>query len=60
MKGRDFEADFYDEFNSRLIQVTYAIDKVEEREIKGIMKANELIKAKELIIVTYDIEGKRR
>jgi len=41
VKGRGFKSDFYDEFNSRLIQVTYAIDKAEEREIKWIMKANE-------------------
>lgn len=58
IKGKDFEVDFYDELNSRLIQVTYAVDKVEEREIKGLMKANELVKARELIVVTYDIEGK--
>ncbi|BBG24789.1 ATP-binding protein [Sulfuracidifex tepidarius] len=57
IKGGDFEVDFYDELNSRLIQVTYASDKVEEREIKGILKADEVVKAKERIIVTYDIDG---
>ncbi|WP_236752261.1 ATP-binding protein [Acidianus sp. HS-5] len=57
IKGNNFEVDFYDEVNSRLVQVTYSSDKVEEREINGLLKADELVKAKERIIVTYDVEG---
>nr|WP_252896970.1 ATP-binding protein [Metallosphaera hakonensis] len=52
--------DFYDEVNSRLIQVTRASDKVDEREIRGIVKAESLVQAKELLIVTYDVEGVER
>ncbi|AWR98168.1 AAA family ATPase [Acidianus sulfidivorans JP7] len=51
-----FEVDFYDEINSRLIQVTYASDKVEDREIRGLIEGYRLTKAKELIIVTWDLE----
>ncbi|WP_338602782.1 ATP-binding protein [Sulfolobus tengchongensis] len=50
----DYEVDFYDEENSRLIQVTYAMDKIEEREIKGLIR--EKNRAKELIIVSWDLE----
>ena len=57
VKGKDFEVDFYDEVNSRLLQVTYASDKIEEREIRSLLKAEEMLKAKELIVITYDIEG---
>jgi predicted AAA+ superfamily ATPase len=57
VKGKDFEVDFYDEVNNRLIQVTYATGSIEEREIMGLIKAEEEIKARELIIVTYDVEG---
>ncbi|MCG3109757.1 hypothetical protein L3N51_02053 [Metallosphaera sp. J1] len=53
----DYEVDFYDQ-NSRLIQVTYATDKVEEREIKGLMR--EKNKAKELIVVSWDLEYTER
>jgi len=57
VKGKDFEVDFYDEVNSRLLQVTYASDKIEEREIRSLLKAEEMLRAKELIVITYDIEG---
>ncbi|ADX84859.1 ATP-binding protein [Saccharolobus islandicus] len=57
VKGKDFEIDFYDEINSRLLQVTYASDKIEEREIRSLLKAEEMLRAKELIMITYDIEG---
>ena len=57
VKGNGFEVEFYDEVNSRLVQVTYAHDKVEEREIRGLLKAKELVEAKEMIVVTYDVEG---
>ncbi|WP_338602151.1 ATP-binding protein [Sulfolobus tengchongensis] len=52
----NYEVDFYDEINSRLIQVTYASDKVENREIKGLIEGYKLTKAKELIIVSWDIK----
>jgi predicted AAA+ superfamily ATPase len=58
VEGKDFEVDFYDEVNSRLIQVTLASDKVEVREIKGILKANELLRVKELVVIAHGIEGK--
>ncbi|EHP70391.1 MAG: ATP-binding protein [Metallosphaera yellowstonensis] len=57
VKGKDFEVDFYDEVNSRLLQVTYSSDKVEEREFKALLKAEEMLRARELVVVTYDIEG---
>ena len=57
VKGNGFEVDFYDEVNSRLVQVTYAHDKVEQREIRGLLKAKELVEAKEMTVVTYDVEG---
>ncbi|MGC9105453.1 MAG: ATP-binding protein [Thermoprotei archaeon] len=57
VKGRDFEVDFYDEVNSRLIQVSYARDKIEEREFRALLKARELVRAKEMVVVTYDLEG---
>ncbi|WP_218265867.1 ATP-binding protein [Saccharolobus shibatae] len=57
VKGKDFEVDFYDEINSRLLQVTYASDKIEEREIRSLLKAEEMLRVKELIVITYDIEG---
>ncbi len=60
IKNKDYEVDFYDEVNNRLIQVTYATDKVEEREFKGLIKANEKVKAKDLIIITYDIEEEEK
>ncbi|AGJ61971.1 ATP-binding protein [Saccharolobus islandicus] len=57
VKGKDFEIDFYDEINSRLLQVTYASDKIEEKEIRSLLKAEEMLRTKELIMITYDIEG---
>ena len=57
VKGKDFEIDFYDEINSRLLQVTYTSDKIEEREIRSLLKAEEMLRAKELIVITYDIES---
>ena len=56
VKGKDFEIDFYDEINSRL-QVTYTSDKIEEREIRSLLKAEEMLRTKELIVITYDIES---
>jgi predicted AAA+ superfamily ATPase len=42
----------------QLIQVTYASnkDEVEKREIKGLLKASELLKCKNLLVVTWDYE----
>ncbi|WCM36456.1 ATP-binding protein [Sulfolobus islandicus] len=57
VKGKDFEIDFYDEVNSRLLQVTYTSDKIEEKEIRSLLKAEEMLRTKELIMITYDIEG---
>ncbi|ADB86235.1 ATP-binding protein [Saccharolobus islandicus] len=57
VKGKDFEIDFYDEVNSRLLQVTYTSDKIEEREIRSLLKAEEMLRTKELIVITYDIES---
>jgi predicted AAA+ superfamily ATPase len=57
VKGKDFEIDFYDEINSRLLQVTYTSDKIEEREIRSLLKAEEMLRTKELIVITYDIES---
>lgn len=57
---KNYEVDFYDEVNNRLIQVTYATDKVEEREIRGLIRAYEKVRARELIVVTYDVEGEEK
>ncbi len=42
----------------QLIQVTYtsARDEIEKREIKSLLKANELLKCKNLICITWDYE----
>ena len=42
----------------QLIQVTYASskDEVEKREIKALLKASELLKCKDLLIITWDYE----
>ncbi|MEM5811669.1 MAG: ATP-binding protein [Candidatus Aenigmatarchaeota archaeon] len=42
----------------QLIQVTYASnkDEIEKREIKGLLKASELLKCKDLLIITWDYE----
>ena len=41
----------------QLIQVTYATDKVEERETKSLIKASKELKCKNMIIITWDYEG---
>ena len=41
----------------QLIQVTYATDKVEERETKSLIKASKELKCKNMIIITRDYEG---
>ncbi|MEM0476613.1 MAG: ATP-binding protein [Candidatus Aenigmatarchaeota archaeon] len=42
----------------QLIQVTYASnkDEIEKREIKALIKASELLKCKDLLIITWDYE----
>jgi predicted AAA+ superfamily ATPase len=42
----------------QLIQVTYASgkDEIERREIKSLIKASELLKCKDLLIITWDYE----
>jgi predicted AAA+ superfamily ATPase len=42
----------------QLIQVTYASskDEIEKREIKSLLKASELLKCKDLLIITWDYE----
>ncbi len=37
--------------------MTYTSDKIEEREIRSLLKAEEMLRTKELIVITYDIEG---
>jgi len=37
--------------------VTYTSDKIEEREIRSLLKAEEMLRTKELIVITYDIES---
>lgn len=46
----------------QLIQVTYAFDKneVESREVKALLKASNLLKCKDLLVITWDYEGKER
>ena len=46
----------------QLLQVTYANerDEIEEREIKGLIKASELLGCKDLVCITWDFEGEER
>ena len=43
----------------QLIQVTYSSDKneIEKREIRALLKASDLLKCKNLLIITWDYEG---
>jgi predicted AAA+ superfamily ATPase len=47
---------------NKLIQVTYASnkDEIEKREIKGLLKASELLKCENLLIITWDYEDEVR
>ncbi len=40
-----------------LIQVTYANEKIEERELEAIREANSKLKAEEALVITWDYEG---
>ena len=43
----------------QLIQVTYAskIDEIEKREIRALKKASEKLNCKNMLIITWDLEG---
>lgn len=41
-----------------LIQVTYATDKIEDREIEGLIEAKDALKVDEALILTWDYEGR--
>jgi len=45
----------------QLLQVTYANerDEIKERKIKGLVKASELLKCKDLVCITWDFEGEK-
>jgi len=43
-----------------LIQVTYATDRVEEREIEALMEAKSVLKVDDALIITWDYEGEVR
>ncbi|ARM76907.1 ATP-binding protein [Acidianus manzaensis] len=53
-KGKDYEIDFVDTKNKRLIQVTYG--DIKDREINALVKANEIFQEYEKIIISWDIE----
>jgi hypothetical protein len=46
----------------QLIQVTYASgkDEIEKREIKALLKASELLKCEDLLIITWDLEDEMK
>jgi predicted AAA+ superfamily ATPase len=61
LKEKENEVDFVIKEGlkiKQLIQVTYASskDEIEKREIKALVKAKELIKCKDLLMVTWDFE----
>jgi len=46
----------------QLIQVTYAStrDEIEQREVKALIKASDLLKCKDLLVITWDYEGEEK
>ncbi|MCD6408620.1 ATP-binding protein, partial [bacterium] len=46
----------------QLIQVTYApsINEIEKREIKALLKASELLKCNNLLVITWDLEEEEK
>ena len=61
LSNSDYEVDFIikEGLNiKQLIQVTYASnkDEIEKREIKALIKASEILKCKDLLIITWDYE----
>ncbi len=62
-QGREVDFVLKEGLNVRqLIQVTYANarDEIEEREIKSLLKASELLKCRNLLCITWDYEGEER
>ncbi|MEM4584644.1 MAG: AAA family ATPase, partial [Ignisphaera sp.] len=60
-KTSEYEVDFVIKEGleiKQLVQVTYASnkDEIEKREIKALIKASELLKCKDLLIITWDYE----
>ena len=60
-KNKNSEVDFVikeEKSVKQLIQVTYASskDEIERREIKSLIKASELLKCKDLLVITWDYE----
>jgi len=63
--GNGFEVDFVlkEGFDvKQLIQVTYASakDEIEKREINALVKASELLKCKDLLVITWDYEAEEK
>jgi predicted AAA+ superfamily ATPase len=61
LKVNDKEVDFVIKEGlmiKQLIQVTYASnkDEIEKREIKSLIKASELLKCNDLLLITWDYE----
>ena len=64
-KNHENEVDFVVKEGVRinqLIQVTYASarDEVDRREIKALLKADELLKCKDLLVITWDYESEEK
>ena len=59
LKGEDYEVDFVDVKGERLIQVSYVSseDEVGRNELKGLVKGSEATGFRELLLVTWDLEG---
>jgi predicted AAA+ superfamily ATPase len=65
LKIRNGEVDFVVKEGLRikqLIQVAYASgrDEIEKREIKALIKASDLLKCRDLVVITWDYEDKAR
>ena len=64
-KTHEGEVDFIIKENlkvKQLIQVTYASseDEIEKREIRSLLKASELLKCKDLLVITWDYESEKK
>lgn len=62
LKLRDGEVDFVikrDNFIKELVQVSYSssLDEIDKRELKSLIKGEELLKCKNLIVITWDFEN---
>ena len=63
--GDDYEVDFLVKEGLRikkLIQVTYSssLDEVEKRELRALIKAGDLLKCKDLLVITWDLEDETK